>query len=38
MTKVLIVDDERDIVTFMKDYLSDQGYEVITAYDSNEAW
>lgn len=37
MTKVLIVDDERDIVTFMKDYLSDQGYEVITAYDSNEA-
>lgn len=37
MTKVLIVDDEKDIVAFVKDSLSDHGYEVITAYSSNEA-
>lgn len=35
--KVLIVDDERDIIAFMKDSLQDQGYEVITASNGNEA-
>lgn len=37
MTKVLIVDDEKDIVGFMKDSLTDQGYDVLTAYDGEEA-
>ncbi|WP_062107445.1 response regulator transcription factor [Bacillus niameyensis] len=37
MTKVLIVDDEQDIVAFMKDSLQDQGYDVLTAYNSEEA-
>ncbi|GIN18879.1 MAG TPA: DNA-binding response regulator [Bacillus bacterium] len=37
MTKVLIVDDEQDIVAFITDSLQDQGYEVITAYNSEEA-
>lgn len=36
-TKVLIVDDERDIIAFIKDSLQDQGYEVITAYSGKEA-
>ncbi len=34
---ILIVDDEEDIVGFMKDFLKDQGYDVITAYNSNQA-
>lgn len=37
MTKVLIVDDEQDIVAFMKDYLEDHRYEVYVAYNSEEA-
>ncbi len=37
MTKVLIVDDEKGIVGFMKDSLTDQGYDVLTAYNSEEA-
>ncbi|MCS4465394.1 DNA-binding response regulator, partial [Clostridium botulinum] len=28
---MLIVDDEDDIVSFIKDYFEDQGYRVITA-------
>ncbi|MCY6960716.1 response regulator transcription factor [Clostridium brassicae] len=35
--KILIVDDEGDIVSFLKDTLEDEGYEVFTAYDGNEA-
>lgn len=35
--KVLIVDDEQDIIAFMKDALQDQGYEVITASNGPEA-
>ncbi|WMJ80010.1 response regulator transcription factor [Clostridium sp. MB40-C1] len=35
--KILIVDDEEDIVSFLKDTLEDEGYEVFTAYDGNEA-
>lgn len=35
--KVLIVDDEKDIVSFMKDSLADEGYLVYCAYSSEEA-
>lgn len=35
--KVLIVDDEHDIIAFMKDSLQDQGYEVVTASNGKEA-
>ena len=35
--KILLVDDEEDIVGFMKDSLEDQGYHVLTAYNSNQA-
>ncbi len=39
MTKatILIVDDEVDIVSFLKDSLEDEGYEVLTAYNGEEA-
>ncbi|MEC1373838.1 response regulator transcription factor [Heyndrickxia oleronia] len=36
-TKILIVDDEPEIVAFTKDYLQEQGYQVITAYNGQEA-
>jgi len=35
--KILIVDDEDDIVSFIKDYFEDQGYRVITASNGREA-
>ncbi len=35
--KILIVDDEKDIVAFMKDSLEDDGYFVLTALSSEEA-
>lgn len=35
--KILIVDDEDDIVSFIKDYFQDQGYRVITASNAREA-
>lgn len=35
--KVLLVDDEEDIIAFMKDSLQDQGYKVITANSGEEA-
>ena len=31
--KILVVDDEVDIVEFIQDYLTEEGYEVIKAYD-----
>ena len=31
--KILVVDDEVDIVEFIEDYLTEEGYEVIKAYD-----
>lgn len=39
MTKatILIVDDEVDIVSFIKDSLEDEGYEILTAYNGEEA-
>jgi len=35
--KILVVDDEADIVDFIGDYLTGEGYEVIKAYDGIEA-
>lgn len=35
--KILIVDDEKDIVSFIKDSLEDEGYTVFAAYNSAEA-
>ena len=36
-TKILLVDDEKDIVEFLEYNLSKEGFEVITAYDGEEA-
>lgn len=35
--KILIVDDEVDIVSFMKDSLEDEGYEILTAHNGYDA-
>ena len=35
--KILVVDDEVDIVDFMADYLTEEGYGVVKAYDGIEA-
>ena len=35
--KILVVDDEVDIVEFIGDYLTEEGYEVIKAYNGVEA-
>lgn len=35
--KILVVDDERDIVTTVKYMLEEESYEVYTAYDGKEA-
>lgn len=35
--KLLLVDDERDLVFYTKLFLEDKGYEVTTAYDGQEA-
>lgn len=35
--KILIVDDEDDILSFIKDYFEDQGYSVITASNGMKA-
>jgi len=34
--KILIADDEREIVEFMRDALEDDGYEVLIAYDGGQ--
>ncbi|OEF96716.1 response regulator transcription factor [Desulfuribacillus alkaliarsenatis] len=34
--KILIVDDEREITELVKDYLENEGYEVIMAFDGEE--
>ncbi|WP_314587719.1 response regulator transcription factor [Paenibacillus terrigena] len=36
--KILIADDEREIVEFMRDALQDDGYEVSVAYDGKEVF
>ncbi len=35
--KILVVDDERDIVEIICELLDDHGYETITAFDGQEA-
>ena len=35
--KILIVDDERDIVSYLEMVLQDQGFDTLTAGDGNEA-
>ncbi len=37
MYKILVVDDERDVVSLLKDYFEINGYLVITAYSGREA-
>ena len=37
MYRVLICDDERDIVSALKIYLQSEGYETLAAYDGKEA-
>ena len=37
MYTVLVVDDEKDIVSALKIYLTSDGYNVLTAYDGKEA-
>ncbi|RJP29437.1 MAG: response regulator [Candidatus Omnitrophota bacterium] len=36
--KILVIEDEEDVVNFLKMALEDAGYEVGTAYDGEEAW
>lgn len=36
-TKILLVDDEKGIVTMMKNYFEASGYQVYSAYDGKEA-
>ena len=33
MSKILIIDDEEDLVTLLKDSLESRGHIVLTAYD-----
>jgi len=37
MHKILVIDDEKEIVSFIKEALEMEGYYIITAYDGNEA-
>ncbi|WP_291633881.1 response regulator transcription factor [Clostridium sp.] len=36
-TKILVADDNEEIIKFLKPYLNKGGFEVITAHDGNEA-
>ena len=36
--KVLIADDEKDVLEIMKKKVSAAGYDVVAAYDGEEAW
>ena len=35
--KIMIIDDEKDIVFFLRDYFTFNDYDVVTAYDTAEA-
>lgn len=37
MTTILIVEDERHLQTILSDLLKDEGYNVLSAYDGEEA-
>jgi len=34
--KILVIDDEPDMVTFLSTLLEDNGYEIVTAFDGEE--
>ena len=38
LSKILIVDDERDICMYIKDVLENSNYETVTALSAKEAW
>jgi two-component system, response regulator, stage 0 sporulation protein F len=37
MPKLLVVDDEKDVCEFVKNFLEDRGYEVMTALNGDDA-
>ena len=37
MNRILVADDEKDVVSLLKDFLEIKGYEVLTAYDGTQA-
>ncbi len=37
MERILVVDDDRDIVRLVRSYLEKAGYQVVTAYDGETA-
>jgi len=37
MDRILVVDDDRDIVRLVKSYLEKAGYQILTAYDGETA-
>ena len=37
MVKILIVDDERDVCDFVKNFFEERGFEVLTASNGKEA-
>ncbi|MCR5546529.1 MAG: response regulator, partial [Lachnospiraceae bacterium] len=37
MNKILVCDDEKDIVNALKIYLTGEGYEVVEAFNGKEA-
>jgi DNA-binding response OmpR family regulator len=37
MTKILVVDDEPDVVEFLKQFLETKGYDIIEAFNGQEA-
>lgn len=37
MTRILVVDDERDVCNFVKGFFEERDYEVLTAHNGKEA-
>ena len=37
MDRILVVDDDRDIVRLVRSYLEKAGYQILTAYDGETA-
>ena len=37
MSKILVVDDERDVCNFVKNFFEERGFEVLTALDGKQA-
>ena len=36
--RILVVDDDKEIVRLVRAYLEQAGYQVLTAYDGRDAW